>query len=161
MIGLDAAEPRLVERWMDDGTLPNLRRLRERGAYGRLASSAEYLAGSPWPTFYTGQSPAEHGFFNYLAWRPEAMASARPTADYLPVTPFWRALSRRGPRVVAVDIPLTYEPEPFNGVEVSNWATHEAIVGSATQPPELMEEIRREFGPPPRENEEYGMLPVG
>src|SRR6185437_1862032 len=32
---------------------------------------------------------------------------------------------------------------------------------SATQPPELMEEIRREFGPPPRENEEYGMLPVG
>ena len=39
-IGLDAAEPSLIERWIADGTLPNLRRLRQAGAYRRLASSA-------------------------------------------------------------------------------------------------------------------------
>jgi predicted AlkP superfamily phosphohydrolase/phosphomutase len=160
MIGIDAAEPRLVERWTDDGTMPVLRGLRDRGRYGRLASSAGDLGGSPWPTFFTSQSPADHGFYSYLAWRPDSMASSRPTADYLPLTPFWRTLSRGGPRVIAIDVPLTYEPEPFNGIEVSNWGTHDAIIGSMTSPPALMDELRREFGPPPRENEEYGLLPV-
>jgi predicted AlkP superfamily phosphohydrolase/phosphomutase len=51
MIGLDAAEPALIERWIADDTLPALARLCARGSYGRLASSATWLAGSPWPTF--------------------------------------------------------------------------------------------------------------
>jgi len=63
LIGLDAAEPRLVERWMTDGSLPNLRRLRDSGSYGRLASTADWISASPWPTFYTGTSPGDHGYY--------------------------------------------------------------------------------------------------
>lgn len=159
MIALDAAEPRLIERWTADGSLPTLKRLREQGLYGRLDSSADWLGGSPWPTFYTSQTPAEHGFYSYLAWRPAEMASVRPTVDYLPMTPFWHDLSRQGPRVIAIDIPLTYEPKPFNGLQVSNWATHEALVPPATYPADLMDLLRSKFGPPRRSNEEYGLLP--
>ena len=158
MIALDATEPRLIERWTADGSLPTLKRLREQGVYGRLDSSADWLGGSPWPTFYTSQTPAEHGFYSYLAWRPEEMASVRPTADYLPMAPFWHDLSRQGPRVIAIDIPLTYEPKPFNGLQVSNWATHEALVPPATYPAELMDILQSKFGPPKRSNEEYGLL---
>jgi predicted AlkP superfamily phosphohydrolase/phosphomutase len=158
MVALDAAEPRLIERWTEDGTLPTLGRLRREGLYGRLDSSADWLGGSPWPTFYTGQTPGQHGFYSYLAWRPDRMASLRPTPDYLPLRPFWQDLSRRGPRVIAIDIPLTYEPEPFNGLQVSNWATHEALVPPATYPAELMDLLRSRFGPPRRSNEEYGLL---
>ena len=61
MIGLDSAEPILIERWIADDTLPTLRRLRARGSYRRLASSAAWLAGSPWPTFYTGHHPPSTG----------------------------------------------------------------------------------------------------
>ncbi|MEO8089218.1 MAG: alkaline phosphatase family protein [Gemmatimonadales bacterium] len=159
MIALDAAEPRLIERWTADGSLPTLKRLREQGVYGRLDSSADWLGGSPWPTFYSSQTPAEHGFYSYLAWRPQEMASVRPTPDYLPMAPFWYDLSRQGPRVIAVDIPLTYEPKPFNGLQVSNWATHEALVPPATYPADLMDLLRSKFGPPRRSNEEYGLLP--
>jgi predicted AlkP superfamily phosphohydrolase/phosphomutase len=159
MIAMDAAEPRLIERWTADGSLPTLKRLREQGVYGRLDSSAGWLGGSPWPTFFTSQSPAEHGFYSYLAWRPEEMASVRPTPDYLPMTPFWYDLSRQGPRVIAIDVPLTYEPKPFNGLQVSNWATHEALVPPATYPADLMDLLRSRFGPPQRSNEEYGLLP--
>ena len=58
---LDAAERGLVEAWMQDGSLPNLQRLRSRGVYGRLESTAGWLSGSPWPTFYTASMPHEHG----------------------------------------------------------------------------------------------------
>ena len=159
-IGLDAAEPRLIERWTDDGTLPTLRRLRAEGRYGRLTSSAAYLSGSPWPTFFAGRTPAQHGRYSYLGWRPEAMRVARPTAEYLPAAPFWHTLGERGRRVVAIDIPLTYAPTTFDGVQVSNWATHEALEGPATFPAGLMASLRREFGPPGRTYEEFGLLPL-
>jgi predicted AlkP superfamily phosphohydrolase/phosphomutase len=158
MILLDAAEPRLIEQWTEDGSLPTLQQLRTQGAYGRLESSADWLGGSPWPTFYTSQSPADHGFYSYLAWRGESMASVRPTPDYLPLNPFWHDLTRRGPRAIVLDVPLTYEPEPFNGVQVSNWATHDALVPPGTYPPELINTLRGQFGAPQRTNEEYGLL---
>ena len=161
MIGLDAAEPRLIERWTDDGSLPALARLRREGAYGRLSSSADWLVGSPWPTFYTGTPPGEHGFYHYLGWRPGRMAQIRPTPDHLPLRPFWRDLAARGRRVVAVDVPLAYAPEPLDGVEVSGWATHEVLMDAASHPPELLAAIESRFGGSPRSDEEYGLLPVG
>lgn len=157
MIALDAAEPSLIEQWMNDGSLPNLKHLRARGCYSRLASSADWLAGSPWPTFYTGTMPADHGFYHYLQWRADKMVHVRPNPHWLPLHPFWRILSKTGRRVVAFDIPMTFSPEPFNGVEVSGWATHDQLVPPASYPQSMMGWIRREFGQPPL-TEEFGGL---
>jgi predicted AlkP superfamily phosphohydrolase/phosphomutase len=160
LIGLDAAEPRLIEKWMADGTLPNLRALRERGAYGRLGSSADWLAGSPWPTFYTGTLPGEHGFYHNLGWRPDRMQAVRPNPDDLPLTPFWRELSRLGHRVVVLDVPMTYAPQPLNGVEISGWASHDGLVPPSTFPADIRDWVEREVGPSPMVDEEYVALPV-
>ena len=157
MIALDSAEPSLIELWMNDGSLPNLKRLCAQGSYGRLASSADWLAGSPWPTFYTGTTPAEHGFYHYLQWRADKMVHVRPSPDWLPLCPFWRVLSKTGLRVVAFDIPMTFQPEPFNGVEISGWATHDQLTPPASYPSSMMDWVRREFGQPPL-SEEFGGL---
>lgn len=42
VIGLDAAEPRLVEEWMASGYLPNLSEIHREGFYGRLSNTAKY-----------------------------------------------------------------------------------------------------------------------
>jgi predicted AlkP superfamily phosphohydrolase/phosphomutase len=153
MIALDAAEPRLVEQWIDDGTLPNLKSLRARGIYGRLASTADWLAGSPWPTFYTGTTPDVHGLYNFMQWRADQMGHIRISPNWLPIRPFWRDLSKNGRRVVAIDLPLAFPPEPFNGLEISGWATHDQVLPPASYPPSLMDWIHREFGPPPLSKE--------
>lgn len=156
-IALDAAEPRLIERWTEDGSLPHLAALRERGAYGRLASSAHWLVGSPWPTFYTSTTPGDHGFYHYLGWSPHKMAAARPTPKTFPLTPFWRGLAKRGVRTFALDIPLTYHPEPYDGVEINGWATHEVLVAPGSHPPELWKTVVDRFGSPPIEAEAYAL----
>ena len=51
VIGLDAPEPSLIESWIDAGALPTLAAIRRNGASGRLASTAEWSPGSPWPTY--------------------------------------------------------------------------------------------------------------
>ena len=156
MIALDAAEPRLVEKWTDRGILPNLKGLLLRGAYGRLASTADWLAGSPWPTFYTGTIPAEHGLYHSLQWNADRMRVVRPTPDWLPLRPFWYDLSKKGPRVIAMDIPMKYPPELFNGLELYCWATHDRMGPPSSSPPWLLKWVREEFGSPPLGDEVWG-----
>ncbi|HWS03029.1 MAG TPA: alkaline phosphatase family protein [Gammaproteobacteria bacterium] len=149
MIGLDAAEISLVRQWMDAGMLPNLRALRERGAFGPMRSTARWLVGSPWQSFFTSQTPVDHGMYHFLVWRPARMAHARPSKDWLPLQPFWRELAARGQRVIAIDVPQAYAPDAYDGIEVSGWATHEILDPPASSPPDLLSRITRQFGTAP------------
>jgi len=158
MIGLDAAEITLIDKWTRDGSLPNLRRLRERGAFARLDSTADWLVGSPWPTFYTGTLPSDHGLYHYLLWKPDTMTTTRPMPDWLPLEPFWRHLGKRGKRVIALDMPLCYAPGPFDGIEISGWATHELLVPAAYYPESIKDWIAQHYGDPVRDEEEYRLM---
>ena len=159
MIGLDAADPVLVEQWLEDGTLPNLAALRRSGTYGRLKSSARYLAGSPWPTFYTGQPPSQHGIYHDYQWRHEAMGYARPSSQWLTATPFWRTLPA-DIRVVAYDVPMTLGCADGRGFEISGWASHISLAPPASHPGNLLAEVRRRFGKWPISPEAYGPQPL-
>jgi len=149
MIGLDAAELSLVRQWMDAGLLPNLRALRERGAFGPMRSTARWLVGSPWQSFFTSQTPVDHGMYHFLVWRPDKMAHARPSRDWLPLRPFWRELAGSGQRVIAIDVPQAYAPDGDAGIEVSGWATHEILEPPASSPPDMLSRITDQFGTAP------------
>ena len=159
MIGLDAADPVLIERWTDDGTLPNLARLRREGTYGRLSSSARHLAGSPWPTFYTGQPASHHGIYHDYQWHQESMGYLRPTWDWLPAVPFWRGLEPAR-RVVAFDVPMTLGCHSATGTEVTGWASHDSLGPPQSHPRELIDDIRQRFGEWPVGHEAFGRSPV-
>ena len=74
LIGLDGAEPSLVERWMDAGRLPNLARLRAAGAYLPCASTTPPATFPAWTTCATGVNPGKHGIFDFTAMREGAYA---------------------------------------------------------------------------------------
>ena len=161
MIGIDAAEITLIERWLADGHLPNLKSLRQRGTFAELTSTADWLVASPWATFYTGRPPEEHGLNQYLIWRPETMASERPAPDWLPLPRFWHDLGRAGRRSIVVNVPLTYAPEPFEGIEISGYATHERLMTPASHPPEILDWVHRSFTAPAPDQEEGRLLARG
>lgn len=158
MIGLDAAESELIERWTGDGTLPALARLRARGCYTRLGSSAEWLVGSPWPTFYTGTTPADHGMYHYVQWRAETMRTERPDPSWLPLRPFWREVSGPGRRAVAVDVPMSYGAGDFEGVEVGGWASHDLLKPPYVSPRGLRGWVEAEIGPPAMSEELHHLV---
>lgn len=159
-IALDAAEWTLIERWARDGTMPNLKRLYESGARGRLISTVDWLAGTPWPSFYTGSYPPDHGFLFHLMWRPATMRHERPDNDWLPMTPFYRRFGDFGKRVIAVDVPITYAAESLNGVELTSWSTHDKVAPPTSYPRDEMEWISREIGNEPITIEEAGVQGV-
>jgi predicted AlkP superfamily phosphohydrolase/phosphomutase len=146
-IALDAAEPGLIEKWIADGSLINLASLRSKGTYGRLSSSAEWLAGSPWPTFYTGTLPSTHGLYHYVQWKSDKMEYLRPGPAWINAVPFWRKLADK--KIITLDIPLTFPPTPITGIEISGWASHDGIYPPLSFPKEKLEWVKENFGESP------------
>src|ERR1700722_18759344 len=65
-LGLDGLDPRLTERYMAKGKLPNFSRLKEQGSFHRLRTTFPALSPVAWSTFATGVSPAKHNIFDFL-----------------------------------------------------------------------------------------------
>jgi len=158
-IALDAAEPSLIEKWIDEGFLKNLARLKSKGAYGRLASSADWLVGSTWPTFYTSTLPNKHGFYHYLQWVSSKMDYERPGPDWISAAPFWRSLDSQA-KVIAVDIPLAFPPTPFNGIEIAGWAAHDRIYPIASYPADKINSVMKQRGKPLISDEVGGLQEI-
>src|SRR5882724_11809350 len=59
VIGFDGADSRLVERYMGEGKLPNLARLKEDGAYSPLTPTNPPQTCVSWSAFATGTNPGK------------------------------------------------------------------------------------------------------
>ena len=146
-IGLDAAEPKLVEKWMAQGHLPNLAKLRQEGAYGRLKSVARYRAETAWPTFLTGCSSRKASY-----WGPVKLREGTYHVDgvgayqFDEYKPFY-ALGVDQPQKVAIfDMPQTRLSDEVNGVQVIGWGSHSTQVESGSQPATLLDELTEKHG---------------
>lgn len=74
VLGFDGMDPVLAEKWMEEGALPNLRRLRELGGYSRLRTSTPPQSPVAWSSFATGLQPGRHGIFDFIQRDPETYA---------------------------------------------------------------------------------------
>jgi len=138
-IGFDGLDPRLTERLMAEGKLPNLARLRESGGYRRLRTTFPVLSPVAWSTFATGVNPARHNIFDFLnratkSYVPELssvkVASAargilrRPSVEGKRRSEsFWAILGRHRIRSIILRVPVTFPPEKFNGLMLSAMGT--------------------------------------
>ena len=153
VLAIDAANPHLLQQWAHDGTLPHIGALMSRGLTGRTRSVPGFYVGSTWPSFYTGVTPARHGF-HYLTQLKRGTYDFYRPADHGLVKkcePFWMKLSDSGCRVAILDVPLSRVADrPLNGVQVVEWGSHDAVFGFGATPLRAAEEIRSRFVYPVR-----------
>ena len=99
LLAIDAANPQLLQQWAHDGTLPHIQLLMSRGLTGRTRSVPGFYVGSTWPSFYTGVTPARHGF-HYLTQLKRGTYDFYHPADHgiVKCDPFWMNLSDAGRR---------------------------------------------------------------
>lgn len=121
LIGLDGLEPTLAQRWMDDGYLPNLARLRAEGGFGPLASTRPPVTFPAWTTCTTGVDPGQHGIFDFTELDHAARRIRFVNARDRHAPALWNLLSDAGKRVCVLGVPGTYPPEPVNGVLVAGF----------------------------------------
>ncbi len=66
VLGFDGIDSDLVEMWMQDGSLPNMQRLREQGSYAPLESANPPQSPVSWSSFATGTNPGKHSVFGFI-----------------------------------------------------------------------------------------------
>jgi len=141
-IGLDAAEPSLIQQLMKDGSMPGLAALASEGCWFRVEAPAHIGSGSVWPTFITGTPPTEHGRYSEWIWRPEKMSLERYHGRDL--DPFWKRLDERGIAVGVLDVPFATPVGLKSGFEVAEWWSHDSVLEKTQSGPEKISELLKQ-----------------
>jgi predicted AlkP superfamily phosphohydrolase/phosphomutase len=143
VIGFDGQDPKLTDRFMAEGKLPNCAKLAAMGSYSRLQTTFPPVSPVAWSTFSTGVSPAKHNIFDFLdrdlrTYLPVLSSAfighatrvlkigrfrlplSRPDLRLLRKSkPFWCVLGEHHIWSTVLRVPITFPPDKFYGAELS------------------------------------------
>jgi len=134
MLGFDGVDPDWLDRYMKEGKLPALAQLTKSDAgrtYLPLRSTNPPQSPVAWASFATGTEPGEHGIFDFIGRSlpkagpvhvvPRVATTSFEVQDVGPPVarnlrtgePFWQTLGNHGVRVVALNVPYSFPPDPM------------------------------------------------
>jgi predicted AlkP superfamily phosphohydrolase/phosphomutase len=143
VVGLDGQDPKLTDRFLAEGKLPNFAKLAAMGSYHRLRTTFPSVSPVAWSTFSTGVSPARHNIFDFLdrnlrTYAPVLSSThigpaprtlklgrfriplSRPDLRLLRKSkPFWSILGEHHIWSTILRVPITFPPDRFYGAELS------------------------------------------
>jgi predicted AlkP superfamily phosphohydrolase/phosphomutase len=145
VIGLDGATFDLIRPWIEDGTMPTLKRLMQKGASGVLTTTLPPISSSAWVSFATGKNPGKHGLVDFVHPRQNSYQISIVSTQQRASKAIWNLLSEKGRKVGVVGMPVTYPPEEVNGYMVSDFLTPSAS-DDYTYPLSLAGELEQAIG---------------
>jgi predicted AlkP superfamily phosphohydrolase/phosphomutase len=131
ILGFDGMDPDLVQQWVKDGKLPNIKRLIDQGGLYSLGTTHSAESPTAWASFATGVNPGKHNIYDFLVrdtatYLPDLGMVRREPAKflfgYVPLakpkvhsirggTSFWVTAGRAGVRSSVLTVPVTFPPE--------------------------------------------------
>lgn len=152
-IGLDSAEPKDVEKLINEDKLPNFKRLIDKGVYGRLENFDVFTAELPWTTFATGVMPENTGYWTPLKYEPDYNVHTRAAYEYDEFPAFY-ALGK-GTRVCSFDVPQVRLQEGLDGLQINAWGAHSPQVEQESNDSKLFQEILDKYREHPGLHKDY------
>jgi len=143
VVGLDGQDPRLTDRFMKEGKLPNFEKLSKQGCYLPLRTTFPSVSPVAWSSFSTGTHPSKHNIFDFLdrdrrTYFPLLSSAHIGGVDrYLKLgkyqiplgkpdlrllrksKPFWTLLGENFIWSTVLRVPITFPPDKFYGAQLS------------------------------------------
>lgn len=120
MVGWDAADWKVITPLMDDGQMPHLQSLVERGVMGNLATLYPALSPMLWTSIATGKRAWKHGIYGFSEPDPTT-GGVRPISNLgRKCKALWNILTQSGLRSNVVGWWPSHPAEPIDGVMVSD-----------------------------------------
>ena len=147
VIGFDGTDPQLLQKFMDQGRLPNFSRLAKQGDFKALGTSIPPQSPVAWSNFITGMNPGGHGIYDFLHRDPNTMTPIPSTSAtegaartlkigkfVIPLSggevknlrkgrAFWTELEDRGIETTVFKVPANYPPVDSKGKSLSGMGT--------------------------------------
>jgi Tfp pilus assembly protein PilF len=119
-VGLDGADWRLLDRFMEQGAMPELSRLVAEGAGGALETIHPPLSPIVWTSMVTGVSPLEHRVLDFTRFSPASGRKEPITSDERRSPAVWNMAGYAGRTSATFGLWATYPAEVVNGLMVSD-----------------------------------------
>ena len=118
VVGLDGATWSIIRPLVEQGYLPTLAALLSHSGWATLRSVQPPLSPPAWTSFMTGANPGKTRIFDFIGRAPDG-GFRLVNGQWRALPSLWRLLSDAGYRVGVINVPMTYPPEPVNGVLIA------------------------------------------
>lgn len=122
VIGLDGAAWHLLDPLFEQGVMPRLQRLKEKGAWGTLKSTVPTYTPPAWTSAATGVNPGRHGIYGFIEGHAQD-AQELVHSGKIKAPTIWEIANAQGARAGIYNLPLTYPPRELDGWMVSGMMT--------------------------------------
>ncbi|MFT7670196.1 MAG: putative AlkP superfamily phosphohydrolase/phosphomutase [Planctomycetota bacterium] len=145
VVGLDGFDPGLAKKYMDEGRMPNFKKLAESGHFSPLATACPSISPVAWSSYATGVDASRHNIYDFLtrdpcSYLPVLSSSevgvqprdinlgftkipfgSKPFYRFLQKSqPFWKLLGANNVWSSIIRVPITFPPQKFkNGTLLS------------------------------------------
>ncbi|MEH7384232.1 alkaline phosphatase family protein [Bacillus sp. JJ1521] len=129
VLGLDAAVPKLLKKFMSEGYLPNIRKLTENGVFTKHITTFPTLTAPAWAAISTGAAIGTAGIPSLTVKNVgEPLNTVRSCFDsrFQEAETLWESGAKKGKRTMLINWPVTWPAERTEGVS--------QIVGSINPP---------------------------
>jgi len=140
LIGIDGATWEVLHPLMRAGVMPTLAKLVDEGISTTLTSTIPPDTATAWTSFQTGMNPGKHGVFDFHQYNRGDYYPSFVNSERIGTETIWGILSRNKKKIILVNIPVTYPPQPINGCMVTGLLTP-SIKSNFTYPTRLAREI--------------------
>jgi predicted AlkP superfamily phosphohydrolase/phosphomutase len=143
VLGIDGAPPQFVlDKWLN--ILPNMKKLAENGAFGRIKSTIPPSTCIAWPSFFSGRCASDFGVYTYTRRDDTFSYSHNNLIDSsdIKVDLIWDTLTKLGKKSYVLGVPLTYPiKNEINGAMITGFLTPE-FSDKSVYPKEFKQEIK-------------------
>ncbi len=145
ILGLDGGSPHVIRRLTEQGHMPFLKSVIEKGSFGSLQSVYPPATPPAWSTFMTGKNPGGHSVFEFSTYdgydKPLRVVNGRSVQCQT----LWSLLSRAEKRLGVVNVPMTYPPHQINGSMITGLFTP-STEQQFTYPSDLYTKLQPKLG---------------
>jgi predicted AlkP superfamily phosphohydrolase/phosphomutase len=123
LLGMDGLDPKVMQRLMDAGELPNFFKLRESGTFSPMQTSNPAQSPVAWSCMATGCNPGKHNIYDFIRRDPQTYLpdlailkfkkgalSSNMYESVRKATPFWEYTAAAGIPSTVVRWPITFPP---------------------------------------------------
>ncbi|QPJ65315.1 MAG: hypothetical protein G3M78_07895 [Candidatus Nitrohelix vancouverensis] len=151
-LGLDGVSFTLLERYINDGHLPEFKKIRQQGhSLTQMDASIPDVSSTSWTSFMTGSNPGEHGIFGFVDLLPNSYEIFFPNFTNITAPTVWEIMENgssgktsllsgnyknkftRDIRSIILNIPQTYPAQKLNGLMTAGFVCPDLKTGTFPQ----------------------------
>jgi len=119
LLGIDSVPMRLITHFVDEGVLPNIKRLMDKGSYGDALPSFPPYTPTNWAALCTGAEPGTTGASNWEKLMEDGNYLSTFDSRAIDCETIWEKAEEQGLKSLMVQYPGSYPPRISDGYVVA------------------------------------------